>query len=52
MQDMVDFCERWIARAKGADGVVFDAKAGQPYFYVFFDTKTKRIEKGGKFEWK
>ena len=35
-----------------ADGVVFDAKAGQPYFYVFFDTKTKRIEKGGKFEWK
>ena len=35
-----------------ADGVVFDAKPGQPYFYVFFDTKTKRIEKGGKFEWK
>ena len=24
MQNMVDFCERWIARAKGADGVVFD----------------------------
>ena len=35
-----------------ADGVVFDAKPGQPYFYVFFDTKTKRIEKGGKFEWR
>ena len=24
MKDMVDFCERWIARARGADGVVFD----------------------------
>jgi len=24
MQDMIDFCERWIARAQGVEGVVFD----------------------------
>ena len=35
-----------------ADGIVFNAKAGQPYFYVFFDSKTKKVAKGGKFEWK
>ena len=35
-----------------ADGVVFNAQAGQPYFYVFFDSKTKHVAKGGKFKWK
>jgi len=33
-----------------ATGVVFRASPGHPYFYVFFDSKTKRIAKGGKFE--
>ena len=34
-----------------ADGVVFDASTGQPYVYVFYDSKTKRVAKGGKFQW-
>jgi len=34
-----------------ANGVVFNASPAQPYFYVFFDSKTKKIAKGGKFEW-
>lgn len=33
-----------------AKGVVFHASPAQPYFYVFFDSKTKKIAKGGKFE--
>ena len=35
-----------------AEGAVFHARAGQPYFYVFYDSKTKRVAKGGKFEWR
>ena len=35
-----------------ADGVVFNAKPGQTYFYVFYDSKTKKVAKGGKFEWR
>ena len=35
-----------------AEGVVFNAQAGQLYFYVFFDSKTKHVAKGGKFEWR
>ena len=34
-----------------ATGVVFHAAPSQPYFYVFFDSKTKKIAKGGKFEY-
>ena len=32
-----------------AAGLIFEPSAGQTYFYVFFDSKTKRIAKGGKF---
>lgn len=33
-----------------AEGVIFDVPVeNTPYFYVFFDTKQKRVAKGGKF---
>ena len=32
-----------------ANGVYFSARPGNVYFYVFFDSKTKKIAKGGKF---
>lgn len=32
-----------------AAGLIFEPAAGQTYFYVFFDSKIKRIAKGGKF---
>lgn len=35
--------------AGSAEGVVFDAARGETFFYVFFNSKTKRISKGGKF---
>ena len=41
---------RWAT--PDANGAVFHAQAGQPYFYVFFDSKTKHVAKGGKFEWR
>ena len=34
----------------GAEGIYFTPEVGKTYFYVFFDSKTKRIAKGGKFE--
>jgi len=34
----------------GVEGLLFEVpNYNQPYFYVFFDSKTKRIAKGGKF---
>ena len=32
-----------------ADGITFAPDYGKMYFYVFFDSKTKKIAKGGKF---
>ena len=42
--------EQALTRAdNGAAGVTFTPASGQMYFYVFFDSKTKKIAKGGKF---
>jgi hypothetical protein len=42
--------EQSLMRAdNGAAGVTFTPASGQMYFYVFFDSKTKKIAKGGKF---
>lgn len=32
-----------------ADGYIFTATPGQPYFYVFYDVRTKRVARGTKF---
>ena len=32
-----------------AAGVYFQPRQGHVYFYVFYDSKTKKIAKGGKF---
>lgn len=34
----------------GAAGLIYEAPYGQMMFYVFFDSKTKKIAKGGKFQ--
>lgn len=41
--------KRIVEVLPSADGYIFTAAPGQPYFYVFFDTRTKRIAKGNKF---
>lgn len=41
--------KRIVEVLPSADGYIFTAAPGQPYFYVFFDTRTKRIAKGSKF---
>jgi hypothetical protein len=41
--------QRIISVKPSAAGLIFDAPEGQYMFYVFFDSKTKKIEKGGKF---
>ena len=39
-----------LSKDPGAEGIYFTPEVGKTYFYVFFDSKTKRIAKGGKFE--
>lgn len=41
--------QKLISVNPSAAGVYFRADTGNMYFYVFFDSKTKKIEKGGKF---
>lgn len=41
--------QRILSVKPSAAGLIFDAPEGQYMFYVFFDSKTKKIEKGGKF---
>lgn len=41
--------QRIISVQPSAAGLIFEAPEGQHMFYVFFDSKTKKIEKGGKF---
>ena len=41
--------QRLLVAEPYAEGVTFKPVPGQPYFYVFFDSKTKKIAKGGKF---
>lgn len=41
--------QRLMSAVPQADGVYFTAVSGEPYFYVFFDSKNQRIAKGGKF---
>lgn len=42
--------QRLVDINPNANGVVFDVPVMRtPYFYVFFDTKQKRVAKGGKF---
>ena len=43
--------QRIVNVLPSADGLIYDAPQGQALFYVFFDSKTKKIAKGGKFEW-
>lgn len=40
-----------ISASPQAEGVLFRAVAGEPYFYVFFDSKNHHVAKGGKFMW-
>ncbi|MBO4453876.1 MAG: hypothetical protein J5761_02350, partial [Paludibacteraceae bacterium] len=40
---------RLVAAYPSADGAYFSAPSGITLFYVFYDSKTKRIAKGGKF---
>ena len=42
--------KRLIYAIPSAAGVYFTAVPGDAYFYVFFNSKTKRVERGGKFE--
>ena len=42
--------KRLLYAIPSAAGVYFRAVPGEAYFYVFFDSKTKRVERGGKFE--
>ena len=41
--------QKLISVAPSAAGTYFQAASGNIYFYVFFDSKTKKIAKGGKF---
>jgi hypothetical protein len=41
--------QRLMRADSGAAGVTFAPQKGKVYFYVFFDSKTKQIAKGGKF---
>jgi len=41
--------QRLLRADPGADGIIFTAAPGKIYFYVFYDSKTKKIAKGGKF---
>lgn len=41
--------QKLISVAPSAAGTYFQAASGHIYFYVFFDSKTKKIAKGGKF---
>ena len=41
--------QKLVDALPSAAGVYFHAKPGNVYFYVFFDSKTRRIAKGGKF---
>ena len=43
--------QKLVSASPNADGLVYTAPEGQLMFYVFFDSKTKKIEKGGKFGW-
>jgi len=43
--------KKLISASPSADGLVYTAPEGLPMFYVFFDSKTKKIAKGGKFGW-
>lgn len=43
--------QKIISVSPNADGLVYTAPEGQLMFYVFFDSKTKKIAKGGKFGW-
>lgn len=43
--------KKLISAFPSADGLVYTAPEGLPMFYVFFDSKTKKIAKGGKFGW-
>ena len=43
--------QRIVNVLPSAGGLIYDAPQGQALFYVFFDSKTKKIAKGGKFEW-
>ena len=42
--------KRLLYAIPSAAGVYFTAVQGEAYFYVFFNSKTKRVERGGKFE--
>ncbi len=41
--------QKLLSVKPSAAGTYFHAESGNLYFYVFFDSKTKKIEKGGKF---
>lgn len=41
--------QKLVQADPGANGILFSPESGQIYFYVFYDSKIKRIEKGGKF---
>ncbi|MBR3408615.1 MAG: hypothetical protein IKG86_07215 [Paludibacteraceae bacterium] len=43
--------QRIISVQPSAAGLVYNAPEGQYMFYVFFDSKTKKITKGGKFQY-
>lgn len=43
--------QKLISASPSAEGLVYTAPEGQLMFYVFFDSKTKKIAKGGKFGW-
>ena len=43
--------QKLVSASPNAEGLVYTAPEGQLMFYVFFDSKTKKIEKGGKFGW-
>ena len=48
--DTVIACDQILEQADpSANGVVFVPTPGEKYFYVFFDSKIKKIAKGGKF---
>ncbi len=41
--------QRLMKASPNAAGYIFKPLPGQAYFYVFYDSKTKKIAKGGKF---
>ena len=43
--------QKLVSASPNAEGLVYTAPEGQLMFYVFFDSKTKKIAKGGKFGW-